>query len=111
MARLLPPGPPARSPLPPRAIGDYILSDVLPSLGLTIAEAAERMGTTRQAFNRVCRGISMLTPDLAARLGRLAGLDPRTLLAQQADYELWWVEEKFGADIRRIKPQARRPPD
>ena len=54
--------------------------------------------------------MSSLTPDLAARLGRLAGLDPRTLLALQTDYELWWVEEKFGADIRRIAPQPRRNP-
>ena len=110
MPRLLPPGPPSRSRNPPPSVGDYILNDVLPSLDLTVTAAAQRMYTTRQALYRVCRGMSSLTPDLAARLGRLAGLDPRTLLALQTDYELWWVEEKFGADIRRIAPQPRRNP-
>src|SRR6476619_3971153 len=104
MIRAMPtaPGSTPRSPVPPPSIGEHILKDILPSLGLTIAEAASRMGATRNGFNRVCRGIGSLTPDMAARLGRLAGEDPRALLAWQADYELWWVEEKFGADIRRI---------
>jgi antitoxin HigA-1 len=92
----------------PPHVGEHIIEDVLPDLGLTVAEAAAAIGVTRQTLYRLCRGDGALTADLAVRLGKLAGVEPHTLLSWQSHYDIWHAEEKLGAELKRIKTRPRR---
>src|SRR5579872_6848107 len=58
----------ARAPTHP---GELIGEIIEEHFKLTIADAAERMGITRQALHNVVRGKSNVSADMAALFGRL----------------------------------------
>jgi len=48
--------------------GETLREDVLPALGLSVAEAARQLGISRVAFSRVLHGHAAISIDLARRL-------------------------------------------
>ncbi len=89
----------AMSPVHP---GEILREDVLPALGLTIQDAAGKLGVTRQTLHRIiARGDPRpVTPEMAVRLGKLCGNGPRLWLNLQAAYDLWHAERRV--DTRKI---------
>ncbi|MDR1709057.1 MAG: HigA family addiction module antidote protein [Candidatus Accumulibacter sp.] len=68
--------------------GELLREDVLAPLGLTVKEAAGRLGMSRVAFSRVLNGRAALSPDLALRL-EMAGVGTaRAWLSMQANFDL-----------------------
>ncbi|GAA1875109.1 HigA family addiction module antitoxin [Paeniglutamicibacter psychrophenolicus] len=68
--------------------GDIIREDVLAELGLTVVEAALRLGVSRVTLSRVVNGRAGISPNLAVRL-ELAGVGTaRGWLAMQTNYDL-----------------------
>ncbi len=53
--------------------GETLLEDVLPELGISIAELARRLGFARESLSRVLHGHAPISPDLVVRL-ELAGI-------------------------------------
>ena len=92
----------ARRRLPPTHPGEILREDVLPALGLTIVEAASKLGITRQTLHRIIarRNPRPVTPEMAVRLGKLCGNGPRLWLNLQTAYDLWQAERTV--DIRAI---------
>jgi addiction module HigA family antidote len=75
---------PMRFPAHP---GELLRADVLAELGLDVAQAADRLGVSRVALNRVVDGHAAMSPDLASRLA-LAGVGTaRSGLALQATHD------------------------
>jgi addiction module HigA family antidote len=75
---------PMRYPAHP---GEILRADVLAEVGLDIAQAADRLGVSRVALNRVVDGHAAMSPDLASRLA-LAGVGTaRSWLELQATYD------------------------
>lgn len=71
--------------------GETLLEDVLPELGISIAELARRLGFACESLSLVLHGQAPINPDLAVRLER-AGLGrARNWLDVQTDYDLWQV--------------------
>ncbi|PZU40879.1 MAG: addiction module antidote protein, HigA family [Microbacterium sp.] len=68
--------------------GTVIGEDVLGELGLTVAEAAARLGVSRVALSRVIHGHAGVSPNLAIRLERSGVGTARAWLAMQANYDL-----------------------
>lgn len=60
---------------------------------LSVAEAATRMGVTRQTLYSVLNGSSAVSATMASKFGKLVGADPRLYLAMQAERDLWFLEK------------------
>lgn len=83
--------------------GETLREDVLPALGLSVAEAARQLGVSRVALSRVLHGRAAISVDLARRLeawlhkpeGR--GPSAETWLRGQVAYDLWQAEHSGHA--------------
>jgi addiction module HigA family antidote len=88
--------------------GETLRDDVLPTLGLSVTEAAAQLGVTRAALSRVLNGRAAISPEMALRLQRWLGEDhggrAGVWLGMQATYDLWQAQKNAGAKLNRIKP-------
>ena len=75
-----------------------IVADNLAELGVTIKDAAEALGVTRQQLHKLISGRSGITPEMAVRLEKAVGSTADTWLRMQIDYDL--------APIRRTDLEA-----
>lgn len=90
---------PAFQPSHPGAV---LRDDVLPALGLTITSAADKLGVSRQMLHRILAEEATVTPEMAARIGKLCGNGPRVWLAMQQAHDLWRVETDLAEEIAHI---------
>ncbi|SET61273.1 HigA family addiction module antitoxin [Thorsellia anophelis] len=82
--------------------GELLREDVIIELGISVTEAAERLGMSRVAFSRVLNCKAAISPDLAIRL-ELAGVSTaRAWLAMQADYDLSQALKHTRPSIRPL---------
>ena len=77
--------------------GEILKDDVLPSLGLTVTDAAQQLRITRVALSRVLNGKAAISPDMALRLA--AWLDTSAEV---------WLRIQVTFDLRQAS-KARRP--
>ncbi len=79
--------------------GLTLRDDVLPSLGLTVTEAARQLGVSRVALSRILNGHAAISSEMALRieawLGVERGGDAQLWMAEQAAYDMWQAREKF----------------
>lgn len=90
---------------PPIHPGEILREDVLPGLGMSVTQAANILGVTRQALHRVLAGSAGISPEMALRVGKFCGNGPDVWLKMQAAYDLWHAEQKIGAEIASIETQ------
>ena len=91
---------------PPIHPGEMVREDVLPALGLSVSEAARRLGISRQQLHRVLACTHPITTEMALRLGKLAGNGPGLWLRMQQAYDVWHVERRLQEELARIQPAA-----
>lgn len=82
---------PNRRPTHPGAI---LREDVLPHLGMTQKDFADRLGVSRLTVSDVIHEKRPVTPDMAMRLGRLLGNGPEIWLRMQQTLDLWELERR-----------------
>jgi antitoxin HigA-1 len=85
-----------RTPVHP---GEILRQDVLKSLGLSVSEAARRLGVSRQQLHRVLACTHPVTTEMALRIGRFAGNGPWLWLRMQQAYDLWAAENKMADEL------------
>ncbi len=68
--------------------GEIIREDVLAELGLSVSEAAERLGISRVSLSRVLHGHARISPNLAVRLEEAGVGTARAWLAMQSAHDL-----------------------
>lgn len=71
--------------------GSLVKEDI-EALGFSVAEAAERLGVTRQQLYRVINGQHGLTPEMAVRL--------EIALGGSADF---WLRMQMDHDLARVR--------
>lgn len=85
--------------------GETLREDILPSLGLTVTEAARQLGVTRTALSRVLNGHAGISPEMARRieawLGPERGGRAELWLGLQMDYDLWLAEQRPAPKVER----------
>ena len=83
--------------------GRIIRQECIEPLGLTITEAAARLGVTRQALNNVINGKAGVSPEMSIRLSKAFGSKPDVWLGLQMEYDLAESEKHAGKiKVRRI---------
>jgi antitoxin HigA-1 len=68
----------------------------------TIAEIAVLLGVSRQTLHRVMPGETAISPEMAARIGKLVGNGARIWLAIQADYDAWAATKRLRQELKKI---------
>lgn len=68
--------------------GELLREDVIGALGLSVTDAAQRLGMSRVALSRVLNGKAGISPDLAVRLEMAGASTARAWMAMQANYDL-----------------------
>jgi len=91
---------------PPTHPGAILREDVLPALGLTVSEAARRLRVSRQTLHELLAERKGFTPEMALRVGTLAGNGAAFWLRMQQDYELWHARRRLARELREIERAA-----
>lgn len=92
-----------RRPTHPGAI---LREDVLPSLGITQTELADRLGVSRRTVSQVLHEHRPLTPDIAIRLAHLLSTTPESWLNMQQALDVWELERKNARIYEQIEKVA-----
>ena len=92
-----------RRPTHPGAI---LREDVLPSLGMTQTELADRLSVSRRTISQIIHEHRPITPDMAIRLAHLLGGTPESWLNMQLALDVWELERKNARSYEQIKKVA-----
>jgi addiction module HigA family antidote len=76
--------------------GRIIRQECIEPLGVTVTEAAERLGVTRQTLNNLVNEKAGISPEMAIRLSRAFGSSPEAWLGMQMEYDLARAERHAG---------------
>ncbi len=91
---------------PPIHPGELMREDVLPALGLSVSEAARRIGVSRQQLHRVLACTHPITIEMALRIGKFSGNGPGLWMRMQQAYDLWHTEQRMKDELSKIEPAA-----
>ncbi|MEK7705620.1 MAG: HigA family addiction module antitoxin [Myxococcota bacterium] len=80
-----------REPSHPGAI---LVAQHLEPLGITISEAAVRLGVSRKTLSKIINERGAVTPEMALRFGRAFGTTAQLWLNLQQAYDLWHAERE-----------------
>ncbi len=78
-----------------------VLREYLPA-GMSVTEAARRLGVTRQAFSAVLNGRAGISADMDLRLSAALGTTPGFWLRLQMQRDLWEAKQKPRPKIKRF---------
>ena len=92
-----------RAPTHPGAI---LREDVLPALQLSVAEAARQMHVSRQTLHALLSEKKGFTPEMALRIGKLAGNGPTLWLRMQQEFDLWHESRLLADELKTIRKAA-----
>ena len=91
---------------PPIHPGEILRKDVLPSIAMSVSEAARRLGISRQQLHRVLVCTHPITTEMALRIGKFAGNGPGLWLRMQQAYDLWHIEHRMKDELSKIETAA-----
>jgi antitoxin HigA-1 len=86
--------------------GEILLEDVLPEIGITQTEFAERLKVSRRTVSEILHGHRSITPDMAIRIARLIGGTADGWLRMQQAVDLWDLEHNNSRLYGSIKRMA-----
>jgi addiction module HigA family antidote len=74
--------------------GGIVRRQCLEPLGLSVTEAAEGLGVTRQALSDLVNEKAAVSVEMAFRLAKAFGSTPETWLSMQMAYDLWQAKAR-----------------
>ncbi len=86
--------------------GEILRDDVLAELGLSVSDAAERLGVSRVTLSRVLHGHARVSPNLAVRLEEAGVGTARAWLAMQISFDLAAQRAEGVPKVRKLEPVA-----
>ncbi len=89
---------------PPLHPGTYVREAIIPT-GMSVKDAAKRLGIGRPALSNFLNGNSVLSPEMAVRLEKAFGADRKRLLDMQAAYD----QQKRAAGEKEVAVRAFVP--
>jgi len=82
--------------------GIVVLQECIEPSGLTITQAAEALGVTRNTLSELANGKRGISPEMAVRLSKVFGGNAESWLVQQAQYDLAHVRAE-RIKLKRLK--------
>ncbi|MGB5514787.1 MAG: HigA family addiction module antitoxin [Thermoanaerobaculia bacterium] len=76
--------------------------DVLPSLGLSVSEAARQLRVSRQTLHRILAGTSAVSFEMAGPLRKSCGNGAGLWLRLQEAFDLWHAERRLAKELDKI---------
>ena len=74
--------------------------------GITVTDAAARLGVTRAALSRVLNGSAGISPEMDLRLSQALNTTPGSWYTMQADYDMWQARKTYRAKVQPIRTEA-----
>jgi len=85
--------------------GEFIRTEILDELDLSIAKAAEILGVRRATLSDLANEKTALSPEMALRIEKAFGLDMETMLRMQAWHDASRMREREGEiSVRKYEP-------
>ena len=82
--------------------GELLKEMYLTPISLSITDAAEGSGITRQALSELINGKTGVSIDMARRLAKALDTSPTFWLNLQMQYDLWQTRSKKFPEVRRL---------
>ena len=83
--------------------GRIVRQECIEPLGLTVTEAAERLGIKRQTLNNLVNGKAGISPEMSIRLSKAFGSSAEVWLGMQMEYDLAQANKNAGSiKVQRI---------
>lgn len=82
--------------------GIVVRDALIDGTGLSITEAAEKLGVTRTTLSRLLNGHSSISPEMALRLSKFFKTSIEMWVNLQAQYDVWVIQQ-HAKDIK-VKP-------
>ncbi len=74
--------------------GEVLREDVIKPFGLTVTEAAKKLGVTRKTLSALLNCRTSLSSGMAIRISRATGTSPESWLLMQVKLDLWLAENR-----------------
>ncbi len=82
--------------------GEIVKDALIDGAGLSVTDAAEKLGISRTALSRLLNGHAGISPEMALRLAKLLGTSIEMWINIQAQYDTWQIS-RMASKIK-IKP-------
>jgi antitoxin HigA-1 len=82
--------------------GDFIRTEILDELGLTVSKAAEVLEVRRATLSDLVNGKAGVSPEMALRIEKAFGMSMDTLLKMQTWFDTYTMRER--SDQIKVKP-------
>ena len=90
--------------------GDFIRTEIVEELGLSVTAAADILGVRRATLSDLLNGKAALSPEMALRVEMAFGVGMDMLLRMQAWYDASQMRARAGEiSVRRYQPVLSRP--
>ena len=87
--------------------GEFIREVYLKPNGITGRQLAAKLGVSPSTLNRVLKGNSGISPEMALRLSKALGRSPESWMAMQDNLDLWQARQTVNLDtVERIDFRA-----
>ncbi len=87
--------------------GEFIQEVYLEPNELSARELSTKLGVAPSTLNRILKGTSGVSPEMALRLSKALGRSPESWLAMQDSYDLWQAKQVVDLrDVEKIKFKA-----
>ena len=91
----------------PVHLGEFILSTYMEPFGISCRYLAAKLDVSPSTLNRILKGQSGVSPEMALRLSKALGRSPESWLAMQDAYDLWHVGKKLSLDkVQKVELTA-----
>lgn len=88
--------------------GDFIRTEVIDELGLSVSRAAEILGVRRATLSDLLNGRASLSPEMALRIEKAFGVSMDMLLRMQAWYDASQMRARQDdIHVERYEPAGR----
>ncbi|MCY3683067.1 MAG: HigA family addiction module antitoxin [Gemmatimonadetes bacterium] len=85
--------------------GDFIRTEIVEELGLSVAKAAKILGVHQAALSDLLYSKSTLSPEMALRVEKAFGISMDTLLRMQAWYDAAQMRARADEiEVKRYQP-------
>lgn len=78
--------------------GEFIREVYLEPLGVSYRTVAAKLKVAPSTFNRLIKGQSNISSEMALRLSKTLGRTPESWLTMQSNYNLWQAKQRINLD-------------